>query len=465
MTRLMVLILVVGAGLLACAQGLRADDDDGGWELFSSEPGAFDIELPRNLGRRHSLSHSSTINGVSVKLQIFLAESTDGIGFIVAGMELPQKIQNLSTDELFRGVQQAFAEGTDLRVSRGRKITVDKHAGMEWTATDAKGATGIIRLIRTSSTRIAMLAIVGNGIARADQPVPAKFFNSFKAGPGAGKGKVLGRAERPPVGGRPGSRGELPNRERLPGRGGTAESPPPAPYRPERIADPSTFKDLVAYWSFDEGDKDAAKDHGPAKADARITGARPIAGVKGQGLVLNGAPDMAEINGDLPDLNFAENSAFTVAGWFCPLSDRPMPRGTLFSLRNLNDGGAVVDVLIQIGNLRGQVRGDAQELQPPAEVRSRTRLAAQQWYHFALLREKDGTIALYLDGALQGEAGGPDTSAPITTNLRAIGCELHWVKTSRRTGDAYCKAIVDEFCIFKRALTGDEIAALAGRGK
>ena len=55
-------------------------------------------------------------------------------------------------------------------------------------------------------------------------------------------------------------------------------------------------------------------------------------------------------------------------------------------------------------------------------------------------------------------------SGPITTDLRAIGCERLWAKQNdRRWGNPSIRGGIDEVCVFGRALTPDEIQTLMAR--
>src|SRR5437016_8023076 len=46
----------------------------------------------------------------------------------------------------------------------------------------------------------------------------------------------------------------------------------------------------------------------------------------------------------------------------------------------------------------------------------------------ALIRHAGKNIELFLDGQSQGQASGPGNAVPITTDLRALGCERRWVQ-------------------------------------
>src|SRR6185503_16455877 len=57
------------------------------------------------------------------------------------------------------------------------------------------------------------------------------------------------------------------------------------------------------------------------------------------------------------------------------------------------------------------------------------------WHHAALTRNAGGMVELFLDGVSQGTGTGSQSAGPITTDLRALGCERRWVQDAYGTAD------------------------------
>jgi hypothetical protein len=213
---------------------------------------------------------------------------------------------------------------------------------------------------------------------------------------------------------------------------------------------------LIAYWSFDEGTGAKAADSSGQHHDATLEGTAWTDGIRGKALRVYGGTTCADF-GDSPVFNFGDGAAFTFAGWL-KTNQRD---GTILSQRNSHDGAPVIDILIERGTLHVEVRPDGNEWQGPVVATNRTPLSDGQWHHFALIRDKNGGIQAFVDGASEGRATG-DADGPITTDLRSVGLERYWLNHPSIHTSSFDGAI-DEVCIFNRALTAQEIRTLAGR--
>ncbi len=76
----------------------------------------------------------------------------------------------------------------------------------------------------------------------------------------------------------------------------------------------------------------------------------------------------------------------------------------------------------------------------------------KQWVHLALTRDEKGTVRLAIDGA-----GAVTAPGPYTAPLRFTNFSLVWQQGNTFTAD------FDEFCLFDRVLTDDELARLGGK--
>ena len=74
------------------------------------------------------------------------------------------------------------------------------------------------------------------------------------------------------------------------------------------------------------------------------------------------------------------------------------------------------------------------------------------WTHFALTRDEKGTVRLVVNGAVTNVS-----PTPYTAEVRFTAIALVYQVTG-----AFTAAEFDEFCLFDRALTDDELGWLAG---
>ena len=83
-----------------------------------------------------------------------------------------------------------------------------------------------------------------------------------------------------------------------------------------------------------------------------------------------------------------------------------------------------------------------------------------QWHHFALTREPNGTVELFLDGRTQGRNVGKNSGGPITTDLRALASDRFVVASSKKA-TPYLAGRIDEVRLYDRVLAPEEVAILA----
>src|SRR5207247_851311 len=102
-----------------------------------------------------------------------------------------------------------------------------------------------------------------------------------------------------------------------------------------------------------------------------------------------------------------------------------------------------------------QVREDSGA--SPAEAKSAATVLAGQWHHFAVTRDAEGTIELFLDGATVGPGKSGASKGSITTDMRCLAIEKRWQKTGFG-GKSCFKGSVDEICFFNRVLNPVEIS-------
>jgi hypothetical protein len=235
-----------------------------------------------------------------------------------------------------------------------------------------------------------------------------------------------------------------------PGPGGPWFPPTPSPLPPGRRAPPAAtdFQGLLGYWPLDEGVGNRAKDASGKDNDGILHDAEWHDGVRGKSVLFNGRSSYMDY-GKAPGFNFGLEAPFTIGGWF-QTTERD---GTLLSQRNGATGAPVLDLILEHGHLKAEVRQDGQEFAGVASMRSRQNVADGSWHHFALVRRGGGGIELFIDGDSQGQQMSGECGGPITTDLRAVGSERFWVQRGEHHERQYLHGWVDEVCLFGRSLT------------
>ncbi len=218
---------------------------------------------------------------------------------------------------------------------------------------------------------------------------------------------------------------------------------------------------LLAYWSFDQVDGNRVIDHSGHNNDLTLVGGArtDTAGVRGKGLALDGTrTQYAEIPAS-NDFNFANNAAFTFAGWF----RTPQNRACILSLTSTR-GNQQIDMLVRDSRFICVVGDDTDfNSKGNAYVWSRPNIHNDgQWHHFAVTRSGNA-INLWIDGADHGQMAAANSGGAVTTELRAIGSERVWiVKNDQRWGNPGFEGTIDEVCVFNRVLGQAEIQTLFG---
>jgi sialidase-1 len=212
---------------------------------------------------------------------------------------------------------------------------------------------------------------------------------------------------------------------------------------------------LIAYWSFDEVKGDKIVDHSGRNNNLTLMGGGFDQGIRGKGLALNGQVNQwAEIPAGA-DFNFVADGPFAFAGWF----KTPLNSACIVSLTGFQ-GPQQIDMLVR-GNKFICVVGDDQDVdfKGNAFVWSNV-LNDGQWHHFVINRQ-GAQIELWVDGVRQGSMAGAKSRGPITTTLRGVGSERGWItKNDQRWGNPSFEGVIDEVCVFNRALTPAEIQTL-----
>ena len=231
-------------------------------------------------------------------------------------------------------------------------------------------------------------------------------------------------------------------------KGGAA--PPPA--------DP--YAAVLAHWSFDDATETRVPDRSPRGNHGAFNGGSFVPGKKGSALLLEGRPDQYVDVSQPKDLNFASGAEFTIAAWF---RTREKYAGTIVAFRNSHlptqlDLYVRDNRVICIASDDTALDGKHIWKWAPAPTAS-----DGQWHHAAFTR-KAQFIELFFDGVSQGQTADGKAGGPITTDMRAIGCNLKFVEDEEnRFGRPGFRGAIDEVYVLSRALSAPEIQDLMRR--
>jgi hypothetical protein len=223
------------------------------------------------------------------------------------------------------------------------------------------------------------------------------------------------------------------------------------------LPSPRTWPGLAAYWSFDDGagqwvQEELGRDVSPLNSCQWTTGRRRT------GLKLPGGLNSYIQYRDTLPLNFKDRASFTFAGWF---KTNRVAEAVLVSQRNITDPSTIIHIGInRTGHLSTEVHPDGLQADT-IKLNSNTVVVDGEWHHFALMRDAK-SMSLYVDGQEEQSQIEVTGMGPITTDLRAFGCDLFEQQLGVLNGNDF-QGSLDEMCIFHRKLTDDEIKQLAGK--
>jgi sialidase-1 len=216
------------------------------------------------------------------------------------------------------------------------------------------------------------------------------------------------------------------------------------------------FPNMLAHWSLEDAPNERVPDKTGRGNDGKLVGGGFGPGVKGKAFYADGRDDQCVDVSQAKDLNFAAGAEFTIAAWFQTAESH----GTILAFRH-STGTCQCDLFVRTKHLLAVI-GDDQDTTGGSFVWCKQENDGK-WHHAAITR-RGKTIELFLDGASAGTETSALASGPITTDQRAIGCNLRFVQDNeRRFGRAGFKGAIDEVYVFGRALPAGEIQALMKR--
>jgi RNA polymerase sigma-70 factor (ECF subfamily) len=219
---------------------------------------------------------------------------------------------------------------------------------------------------------------------------------------------------------------------------------------------PGLARGLIGYWRFDESaGATAARDLSPRHNDCllRPSGARlsSTAGAVGGALVLDGK---SWLECSRPELVAALDREISISVWVKPAA---IGGRQAFVARQLGTGA---EDYFLLGLL-----GPKLEVQSDLWQSATHRLLAQptgQWLHVVAVQNRGGQRWLYLDGALIGySTASRRVSLGGGTTPLTIGGAINGPDPA--AADDRFKGALDELAIYDRALSADEVRALAAR--
>lgn len=244
-------------------------------------------------------------------------------------------------------------------------------------------------------------------------------------------------------------------------------NPDQKPDVPPQVSSALGMDGLIAYWTFDEGQGRRFADASTSGINGTLLG-EWAPGVRGTAFQGNGQSTGCELSYNVA-LNFDAGAPFTFSGWFQALPRGRGKNGTILSFRANGNQNALVDILLdRNGQLVSFVRSDSFVTGESSPHSTRTEgLDDGKWHHFALIRQPgDGGLELFVDGQSVAKDKQPGSQGAITTDLRAIGVELFWLRFERNKphpSHPNFEGLIDEVSIFNRALQTAEIRRLAGK--
>jgi hypothetical protein len=233
---------------------------------------------------------------------------------------------------------------------------------------------------------------------------------------------------------------------------------------------PSTLKGLVLYMPLDETAGESATDTVGGKPLGKLGGgAKFVPGVRGNGLDVTAAGAKLDLSAAAAAFRFGPADPYTVAVWY-----RAYHRfGYVLHASSPDNVKARMSILLGWGKVIGFAESQPYVADPKSGFKlSDARLEAgldqaraddDRWHHFAMTHAGKGSDEgknLYIDGRLV-------RSRRIVTQIDLKAIER--VQVGGPSPDAATLSstgftgMVDELCVFDRALTADEVKKLAGR--
>jgi len=193
--------------------------------------------------------------------------------------------------------------------------------------------------------------------------------------------------------------------------------------------------------------------------DPNEGGSAWVEGIVGNSLNFDGVDSYVDL-GDAAPLPFGTGQAFSISG-YVKTTD---PAGPVVTFRNSTNGNPIVSLCVGFDGAdakpgllrfisRGPEGGTLFRLDGPV-------VTDGGWNHFALTREVDGEITLYVNGQSYGSVN--DMAIGYDVDWRAIGAELAWIANEGPgTPDSwFLEGQIDEVTVWDGVLKASQIQAM-----
>ena len=202
---------------------------------------------------------------------------------------------------------------------------------------------------------------------------------------------------------------------------------------------------LVAAYTMDSIAGAVINDESPNGNNGLLSGAADqVAGYIGQALDFDGVLNWIELDSVYPVI---QTGSFSVSVWF-NTSVQVLPFSTIFSTHTASYSNAVLLVIEDDGTV--QLRGGS-------SITSTQTFDDGAWHHAAITLDGVGK-RLYVDGLL---IGSDQTQDPDTANVALVSIGQDWDASGGGTKSDFFNGLIDQFRLFNRALTQEEVVTLA----
>ena len=210
---------------------------------------------------------------------------------------------------------------------------------------------------------------------------------------------------------------------------------------------------LISHWSFDKADiqGDTIKDAWGSNDGTMVGGPRVVEGKVGEALELNGVDQYVEVGTPADgSLDFGQDIDFTIAAWI-KVSEMPADQYTIVSK---GDRGSSPRILFKInGDLAYITLANEPGGGQKPDFTSNTPVVDGEWHYVALVADRRNATMIYVDGVLDAEGIGSDSTDVNTESPLYIGKSHQDGNDPRR----FLEGLIDEVSIYNRALSINEI--------
>jgi len=233
--------------------------------------------------------------------------------------------------------------------------------------------------------------------------------------------------------------------------------------REEEKKHPAVAAGLVAYWPFDEGEGRKAHDaSGNGHTLLLRKGARWAEGKKGKAVFLDGVDDVLVLEDPTAPSLHSRCVSFTAACWIA-LAGKPEGPAVIFE-----EGGATYGMMLAYRPQAGKLVFAVRMGKRYREISSKSAFepAAERWIHVAGVFDR-GKMQLFVNGTLEAATEDGPPLVPSHSDNPGVGGCAGAVCLGQGKGRKISSwhGRIDEFRLYRRALSPAEVAELASSGK